>query len=503
MLAVRCTLSPRTVPSRRAASSRSWIMSRPWWAETRLSERDSVYLTGLPSRLAARNAISSSGVTCSLPPNPPPTSGAITRTLCSGVPVTTDTSNRRVCGICVADPRVYWSPLGSATTMRGSMNAGISRCCRYSRLISTSAPDSASSRDRAATTATVSPTWRTSSTAIGGWSGCTMSSVTSQAHGRVPCTSATSRPLNAATTPGSRSAGAVSTRVIRAWARGLRRIARGSIPGRVTFSVHRVRPVISRASSLRWRGAPTSLTVVVMSPSSRHRLGDGFRRHRFAGQARVGGAGLARLRGGRRRPRRLAGLAQRRRGVAHRPHDVLVPGAAAQFALQPFAYLLVAGVGVLAEQVHRRHDHAGGAEPALQRVPLVEGPLDRVQHVVRTGQALDRGDLAAVGLDREHRAALHADRPAVRVGHQDGAGAAVAGVAADHGADLAAPLAQVVDEQGTGFDVVVVADAVDGDADPGHRASRLPRGSGAQTGRADGRTDAPAPSPSCASSPAG
>jgi hypothetical protein len=31
----------------------------------------------------------------------------------------------------------------------------------------------------------------------------------------------------------------------------------------------------------------------------------------------------------------------------------------------------------------------------------------------------------------------------------------------------------VLDEKGSGFDVVVVADAVDHDADPGHRASRL------------------------------
>ena len=128
MLAISLTCRPSTVPSRLAVSSMSWMTSRPWCAETRLSERDSVYFTGLPRRLAAANAISSSEVTWSLPPNPPPTSGAITRILCSGVPVTADSRKRRMCGIWVADQMVYVSPVGSATTLRGSMNAGIRRC---------------------------------------------------------------------------------------------------------------------------------------------------------------------------------------------------------------------------------------------------------------------------------------------------------------------------------------------------------------------------------------
>ena len=33
-----------------------------------------------------------------------------------------------MCGIWVADQIVYVSPVGSTTTLRGSMNAGISRC---------------------------------------------------------------------------------------------------------------------------------------------------------------------------------------------------------------------------------------------------------------------------------------------------------------------------------------------------------------------------------------
>ena len=78
-----------------------------------------------------------------------------------------------------------------------------------------------------------------------------MSSVTGQAQGSMPAGSARSAPLNAATTPGRSSAADTSTRVIRACAIGLRRIAMCSMPGSVMLSVHVVRPVISRASSLR------------------------------------------------------------------------------------------------------------------------------------------------------------------------------------------------------------------------------------------------------------
>ena len=75
------------------------------------------------------------------------------------------------------------------------------------------------------------------------------------------------------------------------------------------------------------------------------------------------------------------------------------------------------------------------------------------------GHALDRLDLAAVGLDGEHRARLGA--LAVDV---DGAGAAVARVAADVGAGQAEDVAQEVDEQEPRLDVGLARLAVDGDA---------------------------------------
>ena len=46
--------------------------------------------------------------------------------------------------------------------------------------------------------------------------------------------------------------------VIFAWAKGLRTMARCSMPGSVMLSVQRVRPVISRWSSLRARALPIS-----------------------------------------------------------------------------------------------------------------------------------------------------------------------------------------------------------------------------------------------------
>ena len=126
-------MSPVTLPSLSAARVSVCTWSRPWWAAIRLSLRVSVYFTGFISRRATAQAIHSSGVAWSLPPKPPPTSGAMTRILLSGTPVVAARANRRMCGIWVADHMVSCSPVGSTTTLRGSMKAGISRCWRYSR----------------------------------------------------------------------------------------------------------------------------------------------------------------------------------------------------------------------------------------------------------------------------------------------------------------------------------------------------------------------------------
>src|SRR4051812_47579413 len=97
---------------------------------------------------------------------------------------------------------------------------------------------------------------------------------------------------------------------------------------------------------------------------------------------------------------------------------------------------------------------------------LVEGLLHRIPLAV-LGEALDRRDLAAVGLHSEDRAALHG--LAVEV---DGAGAAVGGVAADRRSGAPEPVTQVVDQEEPRLDVVLVTDAVDRRSDAGHRSSR-------------------------------
>ena len=293
--------------------------SRPWCPLSSDSERVSVYLTGLLTRRPTAQAIHSSGVTWSLPPKPPPTSGAITRIFDSATPVVAARANRTMCGIWVADHIVYCSPVGSTTTERGSMNAGMSRCWRYSRSItmpsvraaamasSTSPPvpaaaeskihsadllvpesgcartvsaaasfrssaagsssyststSSAASRAsaalRATTTATISPAKATRSLGIGECVGVTWSGVIGQALMQTPSSSPKSLPVNTSTTLVIALAAAVSMLLMVACANGLRTMARWSIPGRVMLSVQRVRPVISRWSSLRRRSRPIS-----------------------------------------------------------------------------------------------------------------------------------------------------------------------------------------------------------------------------------------------------
>src|SRR6476661_3541071 len=96
--------------------------------------------------------------------------------------------------------------------------------------------------------------------------------------------------------------------------------------------------------------------------------------------------------------------------VADRRDDVLVAGTAAEVALDGMPDLVVGRIRVVLEQVDRGHDHAGGAEPALEAVLLPERGLHGVQRVA-VGEALDGQHLGAIGLNRQPRTGL--DRPPV------------------------------------------------------------------------------------------
>src|SRR5262249_12638081 len=75
----------------------------------------------------------------------------------------------------------------------------------------------------------------------------------------------------------------------------------------------------------------------------------------------------------------------------------------------------------------RGQDHTRRAEAALQAVVLDERTLNRMQRAVGC-QPLDRRDVATIRLPGEHGAALHGASV-----EEDGAGAALARVAADVG----------------------------------------------------------------------
>src|SRR5437879_11463166 len=207
-------------------------------------------------------------------------------------------------------------------------------------------------------------------------------------------------------------------RLSRACACSLRRNATCSIPSSPTSSTKSARPVSSRASSLRRTRLPT---------------------------CRGGGA----------------------TGQLHRVDDVLVARAAAQVPAQRVTDLGFAGGCVVAQERDERHEDAGGAEAALQRVCLAEGALQRVE-LVRAArrEALDRRERCAVRLHRKHQTGAH--RLAVE---QHGAGAAHAVLAADVGAGEPQVLAQEVAQEEPRLDVAPVLDPVDGHVDRHVRAS--------------------------------
>src|SRR6476660_4651771 len=197
-----------------------------------------------------------------------------------------------------------------------------------------------------------------------------------------------------------------------------------SWPGRLKSSMYSPAPRMNRGSSLRltewpmpptsgvvWRGASI---VIVVSPRS-------------AGRGRLGRDGLA-FRGRRSRDRCRFARVELAGCLLDRLDDVHVAGAAAEVAADPFADLRLGGFRVPIEEPGGLHDHSRGAEAALQAVLVPERLLEGMQRRA-VDHALDRPDLGAVRLDREHGAGLRA--AAV---HVNGAGAAVARVAADVGA---------------------------------------------------------------------
>ena len=121
--------------------------------------------------------------------------------------------------------------------------------------------------------------------------------------------------------------------------------------------------------------------------------------------------------------------------MQHGLDDLAVAGAAAQHTAQRIAHLFLGRRGVLFEQRRGRNQEARRADAALRGAMLEEGGLQRRQFAV--GEAFDGAHRAARNAGYGNQAG--ADRLAVE---QDGAGAAVAGVAADLGAGQAELVAQ-------------------------------------------------------------
>src|SRR5262249_51464016 len=103
--------------------------------------------------------------------------------------------------------------------------------------------------------------------------------------------------------------------------------------------------------------------------------------------------------------------------------------------------LLVVRMRVGLEKLFSGHDHARGAEAALQRMLVPEGFLQWVEPPIR-GKALDGEDFPSVRLDCKHRAAL--DRLAV---NKHGARSADGSFAAHVGTGESELVAQIVNQQ--------------------------------------------------------
>src|SRR5581483_7293538 len=157
-------------------------------------------------------------------------------------------------------------------------------------------------------------------------------------------------------------------------------------PGRVMSSVYWPLPVMKRWSSLRLTGAPmpvavTGVLLLVSMPPRGFLPADWS----FGVEGRLGCPGRGSAGGPRgERSALFRGLphaAGHGRGARfHGGDDVVVARAAAQVALEPLADGVLVEVAALPlHQVDGGHDHAGGAEAALQGMVLPERLLHGMQ----------------------------------------------------------------------------------------------------------------------------
>src|SRR5687767_13473564 len=147
-------------------------------------------------------------------------------------------------------------------------------------------------------------------------------------------------------------------------------------------------------------------------------------------------------------------------GVEGGIDDALIAGAAAEIARDGDAHLLLGRIGIVAQKLEQRRQHARRAEAALQAVIVAERFLERMKLGGRRRDAFDGQDLVAVRLHREHQARARGEAV-----EQDRAGAADAVLAAEMGAGEAELLAHEIGEREADLDLLVVALAVDGDGD--------------------------------------
>src|SRR5216684_3042088 len=188
---------------------------------------------------------------------------------------------------------------------------------------------------------------------------------------------AMSLPNRISRTPSSPSAAATSMRRMRACGYGQRPIAISTLCAGSTSSVNRPAPQRSRASSLRGASAPRPRRAWRADGCS-SRTSTSVITHRVRRAAQV---------------------------ALDCGDDGLVAGAAAQYPGDFGPDLVPGQLAASARESRCRHEEAGCAEAALQRMLAGEEFLQRAERVA-VRECLDRLHAAAVELRREHQARL-------------------------------------------------------------------------------------------------
>src|SRR3954467_14609504 len=149
-------------------------------------------------------------------------------------------------------------------------------------------------------------------------------------------------------------------------------------------------------------------------------------------------------------------------GFENGRNDAGIAGTATEMTAEHLDHFSFGRIGIALKEIRERHENAGSAESALQRMVVLEGLLQHAELAISAGQRFHRRHRPALGLDCEGQA-----RPHRRPIEEHRAAPAYAMLASDMGSGRAEHVPEKIAQQHARLGLARHLAAVEREAEPG------------------------------------